>query len=192
MAPILIPIGTAMGASAGSAAAVGAITVGTGIGAMGMYQQGQVAAQQAKSAQNMANYNAQVQEQEARARRQKATFDQTRQAKHGARVKSALTAKLAKAGGLGSPVALDLAAEQAEELELENLLIGYEGEVGARRAESQATLDRMSGKIARKRGKAAKTASYYQAGGTLLTGFGAAGMGGGTGSGYNQPLYRAH
>ena len=150
------------------------IVGGTVISAAGAIQQGRVAEAQAKSAQNIANYNALVQEREVEALRQKAGFEQKRQAKRAARVKSALTAALGAVGGLGSPVAADLAAEQAAELELENLLIGFGGEVGAGRAETQAELDRLQGKLSRQRGKAARKASYFRAGGTLLTGFGTA------------------
>lgn len=84
--------------------------------------------------------------------------------------------KIAGQGALGSEL---LEEEQAAELELEGLLIGYEGELEAQRALSQAELDRISGKMAIKRGKAAKKAAFIGAGATLLTGFGAAGMGGG-------------
>lgn len=136
-----------------------------------------------ESAQNIANYNAAVAEQEAKAERIRAGFAQKRQAKKAAAIKSALEAKLGQAGGLGSPVAADLAAEQAAELELENLLIGYEGETAARRAENQATLDRLRGKLAKQKGKAAGRAAnirfatqiatmpYGSEGKTLLTGF---------------------
>ena len=106
-----------------------------------------------RSAQNMANYNAAVSEQEAVAQRARAGFAQKRQAKRGVEITSALTAKLGAAGGIGSPVALDLSAEQAAELELENLLIGFEGEVAAGRAESQAEIDRLTGRIAMATGK---------------------------------------
>ena len=147
------------------------IVGGTVIGAAGAIQSGRIAEAQAKSAQNMAEYNATLQEREALALKQKAGFESRRQAARAARVKSALTADIAAAGGLGSPVAADLAAEQAAELELENLLIGYEGEIGAQRALSQAELDRLQGKIYRKKGKAAKQASFFRAGSTLLTGF---------------------
>lgn len=140
--------------------------------AYGELRAGMEAEAEMKSAQNIANYNAAVQEREAKALRQKAAFEQERQAKRAARVKSALTAKVAKAGGLGSPVAADLAAEQAAELELENLLIGYEGEVGEERALSQAELDRLQGRLYRQRGRALKEASYFRAGETLLRGFG--------------------
>ena len=128
-----------------------------------------------KSAQNIANFNAAVAEQEAEALRARAGFAQKRQAKRGVEITSALTAKLGAAGGIGSPVALDLAAEQAAELELENLLIAYEGEVAAGRAESQAVIDRLSGKLAKQRGKAGARAANVQFGTTLgtslLTGF---------------------
>ena len=136
-----------------------------------------------KSAQNIANFNAAVAEQQAEAERQRAGFAAKRQAKKAAQIRSGLTAKIAKAGGLGSPVAADLAAEQAAELELEGLLIGFEGEVAAGRAESQATLDRLQGKLAKQKGKNLARAANIRfatqlatipagaSGGTLLTGF---------------------
>ncbi len=130
-----------------------------------------------KSAQNIANFNAAVATQEAAAERQKAKFASERQAKRAAEIKSALTAKIAKAGGLGSPVAADLAAAQAKELKLENILIGFEGEVAARRAETQAELDILKGKLAKQRGKSKARAANIQFGvqaATFLTGFGGA------------------
>lgn len=150
------------------------ITAGTGISIGGTIQAGRVAEAQGRSAQNIAEYNALVQEREAEALRQKAGFESKRQAKRAARVKSTLTAELGAAGGLGSLVAADLAAEQAAELELENLLIVYEGEIGAKKALSQAELDRLQGKLYRQKGKAAREASYFRAGETLLRGFGTA------------------
>lgn len=130
-----------------------------------------------KSAQNIAEFNAAVAKQQATAERQRAAFAGERQAKKAAETKSALTAKLAAAGGLGSPVAADLAAEQAAELELENLLIGFEGEVAARRSERQAELDILQGKLARQKGKSAARRANVQFGiqaATFLTGFGGA------------------
>ncbi|MCK5020388.1 MAG: hypothetical protein KAS32_25350 [Candidatus Peribacteraceae bacterium] len=157
------------------------IAIGTGVQAAGIIQQGRVAAAEGKSRQNIAEYNAAVQAREAEALRQKAGFESKRQAERGARIKSALTAKIAAAGGLGSPVAADLVAEQAAELELENLLIGYEGEIGAQRALSKAELDRLQGRFYKERGVTQRKASYVRAAGTLLTGFGQAGAYGGTG-----------
>ena len=161
--------------------AVPLIIAGTTISAVGAIQAGRVAEAEGRSRQNIANYNAAVQAREAEAIRQKAGFESKRQAKRAARVKSTLTAELGVAGGLGSPVAADLVAEQAAELELENLLIGYEGEIGAERALAKAELDKLQGKLYRRRGKAARQASYFRVGSTLLTGFGQAGAYGGTG-----------
>jgi hypothetical protein len=139
-----------------------------------------------RSAQNIANYNALVAEQEAEAQRKKAAFGQKRLVKKGEEIKSALTAKLAKGGGLGSLVAGDLAAEQAAEIELERLLIEFEGETAGRRAESQAELDRLQGRLARQKGKNAARRANIQfgtqlalLGTTFLSGFG----GGGTTTG---------
>ena len=151
---------------------------GMAVSAAGQIQAGRQARAQGESAQNIAKYNALVQEREAEALRQKAGFESKRQAKRAARVKSTLTAALGAAGGLGSPVAADLAAEQAAEVELENLLIGYEGEIGAQRALSKAELDRLQGRLYRQKGKAAQKASYFRAGSTLLQGFGTAYGGG--------------
>lgn len=122
-----------------------------------------------KSAQNIANFNAAVAEQEAKAARTKAGFASKRQAKEAAKIKSAQIADIAAAGGLGSPVAADLTAEQAAELELENLLISFEGEVEAKRAETQAELDRLQGSLAKQRGKAAGRAANIRLGTQIAT-----------------------
>ena len=145
---------------------------GVGVQVAGQLQAGREAEAEATSAQRMADYNARLQEREARIKRQEAGFAQTQQAKRGARVKSALVAKLGAAGGLISPVAGELVEAQARELELENAMIGYMGETAAVRAESQAELDRLQAGIYGRRGKAARRASYFRAGTTLLKGFG--------------------
>lgn len=108
-----------------------------------------------KSAQNIAEFNAKVAEQQSEAAKLKSKFAQKRQAKKAVSIESSLIARLAKGGGLGSPVAADLIAEQASELELENLLIGFEGEVEAKRLLNQAELERLQGQAAKAAGKAA-------------------------------------
>ncbi len=192
MAPLAVPL---MLAGTGIAVA-GQIQAGRVGAAFAQAQATQAEAQaqaqvaQVRSLQNIANYNALVMEREAEAIRQRALFGQKRQAERGKRVKSALVAKIAAAGGLGSPVAADLAAEQAAELELENLLVGFEGEVLAGRAETQAELDRLQAQIYGRRVKPLRqigrmtsrafeqrarnlrTAGFLGAGETLLTGFG--------------------
>lgn len=132
-----------------------------------------------RSEQNISEFNAQVEGQRAIAERAKGGFAQKRQAKKGVAIQSELEAKLGAAGGLGSPVAADLIGEQAEELELENLLLGFEGEVAAQQAESQAELDRLQGKLSRQRGKSGARAANVQFGVQLATI--ASGFGGGDG-----------
>jgi len=153
------------------------IIAGAGLMAAGQIQAGREAAAAGRSQQNIDNYNAALMEREAQAIEKKAKFESLRQAKEARRIVGRLRTQLAGAGAeLGEGAPLKLEEEQLAELELENLIIGYEGRVQAGRARSQAELDRLAGKLAKQRGKAARTASYLQAGGTLLTGFGVAGL----------------
>lgn len=133
---------------------------------------------QGKSRQNIDEFNAQVAEELATAERAKAAFAQKRQAKKGVAIQSALEAELGAKGGVGSPVAADLVGAQAEELELENLLLGFEGEVLATQAESQAELDRLQGRLALQRGKSAARKANVDFG-VQLAGIAAGASGGG-------------
>jgi len=140
--------------------------------AAGQVYQGMAADAQGKSAQNMANYNAQL------ALRNKAQIEargkqeSIQQAKEASRQQSKLLAQLGGSGAVvqtGTP--LDILAEQAKESELENLLIGYDTQVAAQQQESQAALDRMQGDIYRQKGRNKAMSSYIGAGSTLLQGF---------------------
>jgi hypothetical protein len=168
------------------------LLIGAIASAGGAVYSGKQADAQGKAAERMMQYNAALQEREAKAIEQKARFDQRRQAERAQRIKGSLAAKLAASGArmdVGAP--LMLMEEQAAELELENLLIGYEGQIGAQKALSQAQLDRMQGKIYAKKGRSAKTAGYIQAGTSLLTGFGSYGESKGWGSGGGLPTTKA-
>jgi len=144
---------------------------------MGMMAGGQIyggisAKEEGKAQESIENYNAAVEEQRAKAIELKTEFEQQRQAEAGARIKGL---QLAGAGASGLVVSegapLLSAAMQASELELENLLIGYEGITEAARARSQAAEYRMRGKLAKQRGKSEMIGKFLEAGGTLLTGF---------------------
>jgi len=138
-----------------------------------------------KSAKNIAYYNAEVAEQKAKAEELRAQFDQMQQEKEAQRIRSRISADIGAAGGTGSPVALDIKMEQARELELENLLIGYEGMVRSQQLKSQATLSRLQGDLARQRGKSAARAANIQFG-MQLASFGMpflGGLGGGVTAG---------
>jgi len=149
------------------------IGAGVGMQALGTYQAGLAAEAEAKSRQAMAIYNARVAEQEAKAAEQQAQFRQKRQAEAAARWQSRLRAGLGASGVVtseGTPLMVQ--ARQAAEAELEGQMIGYEGQIRAGRARSQAALDRLQGRIYGRRAKTARRGGLTGAGMTLLTGFG--------------------
>lgn len=169
---LLAGIGTAI-STAVAPYATTAMVVGLGLTVAGQVQAGRAAAAEAASAQALANYNAAVQEREARAIEQRTSIEQRRQAEEAARAMSRLRAGLGVARVIptaGTP--LQIQAKQASEFEIENLLIGYRGITKAARARSAAEIERMGGRIAIQRGRARKRAAYIGAGKTLLTGFG--------------------
>lgn len=146
-----------------------------------------------KNQQIIADRNAKVAEANAKAERIRANFEQIQQAKEAERIKGALAASLGAAGGTGTPVGLDLTAEQASELELENLLIGFEGEAKAKSLEQQADLDRLQGKAALSAAKSRARAANVGFGVQLATlGFAAKGaFGGGGGGGISKSTLQA-
>ena len=158
----------------GSLAAAG---LGTGVSALGMMQAGQAQAQAAKGQQAVANYNARVQEQEARSIEQATRYRQLRHAESANRYGSSLLANMGASGvslSEGSP--LLIAASQAAQSEMDNLMIGYEGQVAESRSRNQAHLDTLQGQIYGQQARSATAAGYVGAGSSLLTGFGTMGM----------------
>lgn len=151
-----------------------------GLQATGQIQQGRAARKAGSDAFKMGLFNQQVQEREAQAIEQKAKFDQLQQEKEARRIRGSLRTQLAASGaelGVGATAALE--SEQLAKLELENMLIGFEGRKGAARARRQGEMDVIAGRQAKRRGKAAERASRIKAGTTLLTAFATAGVGGG-------------
>ena len=157
--------------------AVPLIIAGTGISAYGQIQAGQAAAAEGKSQQNLASYNAALQEREAKQVERKTAMEQRLQAEATDRAMGTTRANLGISGAIsteGSPLMLQ--AKMASEADLENITMGYEGREQATALRSGATLSRMEGKLANQRGKSARTASYIGAGSTLLSGFASSGM----------------
>ena len=149
------------------------MTVGIGMQAGGAIYAGRQQEAEYKASQRMDEYNADVAEQQAKAIEIKARFDQIRQAQAAQRIMGSLYAKMGASGArmdVGAPFLI--ASEQEAELELENLMIGYEAKIEAGRWLSQAQISRMRGKVAKMRAKYAKRAGYMKAGTSLLTGFG--------------------
>jgi cell wall-associated NlpC family hydrolase len=121
------------------------------------------AVQQGQATSKMAKYNAQVMENQAVAERQKAALEEQRHRARTTKLLSTQRALIAKSGLdlEGSP--LLVMEDTAAQSELDSLLIRYNGEMGANRAQSQAGLDRM-------RASSASTGGYLSAGASLLNG----------------------
>jgi len=132
--------------------------------AAGQVYQGMAADAQGKSAQNMANYNAQL------AMRNKAQIEARgkRESIQQAEVAASRRSTITNQFGINDA---NILAAQAKEDEIENLLIGYDTQVAAQQQESQAALDRMQGDIYRQKGRNKAMSSYIGAGSTLLQGF---------------------
>jgi hypothetical protein len=128
-----------------------ASAAGTAVSTVGAIQQG-------KSAQNLANYNAQVAQNDAIAARQKAAFDAAAQDRQAKLFAGTQRASMAATGGELLDMQ-DVADMSAEEAELENLAIRYGGEMGYRAGQQGADLARFQGKVAKQtaQGKAASS-----------------------------------
>ena len=124
---------------------------GTAVSTLGAIQQG-------KSAQNLANYNAQIAQNDAIAARQKAEFDARAQERQARLFAGSQRASMASTGGelLDMGDVRDMSAEEAE---LENLTIRYGGEMGYRAGQQRAQLAGFEGAVAKQRatGAAAKS-----------------------------------
>lgn len=150
-----------------------AMAAGLALAAAGQIYSGISAQAEGQSAQNLAEYNAQLYEREAQAIEQKSAFEQKRQAEAAERQRSTMIASMGASGvtpTAGS--ALEVLGEQGRESSLENMLIGENYGVQAQQARSAAQGELLQGRIAKKRSKNQAFASYLGAGTTLLTGFG--------------------
>lgn len=157
-------------------AGIGTQVAGAVAAARGQRYAAEVAAAEAESQAALANYNAQLAEREAQAIEQKTKYEQQKQAEEAERRMGALEAGLGAAGAVtttGTPLLIQ--AKQASEFELENLMIGYEGETEAAKARSEAEMQRYQSRIYQQRVGYEKKAGRIAAGTTLLTGFGSAG-----------------
>jgi len=108
-------------------------------------------------------YNAKVAENEAVMARQAADIEEKRFRRRVQAMLGSTRAATAGSGLLLEGSAMEVLGENAAQSELDALAIRYAGTVGEVRARAQAATERLQG-------RAARTSSYWQAGGTLLTG----------------------
>jgi len=156
----------------------GMAVAGAAMSAMGVMQQQQSAArqqmsvarqqqQQATSFQYQAaelDYNAAAADRDAKQARVAAALKMGQLAKAGERQQGTVRARAAASGlsiSEGSP--LELLAENASQIELDQLAAQYEGDVGAKRFESEATLSRYRAGQAREAAKFGYEIADYSA-----------------------------
>ncbi len=150
--------------------AIGATIVGAGMQAYGQYQAGKAADIEGKNAQKIANYNALVAEENARAAQAAATAEIQAKRAEDDRLKARQRVAFAASGVQMAGTPSILLEAQAADMELENLMIRHRGTVQANSFMSEAAGWRMQGQAARNAGKNSRIVSLYQAGSSLLTG----------------------
>jgi len=151
---------------------MGLVGLGVGLMAASQYAEGRAAQTDAQNQAAIAEYNAQVKEQEARQTEARSRFESIRQAEAAARGMGEMEAGMGASGVIpttGTPLLVQ--ARQASEYELENLMIGYEGQIGASRARSEAAGYQMSAQAYRSQASNAMRSAWLNVGTTLLTGF---------------------
>ena len=134
---------------------------GTGLGLQmkGQYEAGKAARVQSKSQAAFNEYNAQLAEREAAETQEAAAYEEEKFRKGGERLKARQRALYAKAGVTPEGSPLEVMEQTAVELETDALLIRRGGTLGYQRLTAEAGLERMAGRSALLRGRAARRAS---------------------------------
>lgn len=118
---------------------------------------------QGNAAQDQANYNAQVENNNAIAARQQASFDERRLRKQILLSEGSNRNRASAAGGDLLDMG-DVFDDNSSESEVDALAIRYGGETRARASEQRATLAQMEGRLAKRK-------AFTSAGSSLITGF---------------------
>jgi hypothetical protein len=153
--------------------AIGLGVVGTGVAAIGAFEQGQAASDAAKGQQAIALYNQKVADQQATAQGQAAAVQQERAAEAADRLKGQQRAALGASGAVpseGTPLMIQ--AQQAAQSDLDQLMMGYNADIQQQQTRSQAGMYGLQAGIYGQQASNAGMAGMIGAGSTLLTGFG--------------------
>jgi len=164
IAPLVAAAGSAIG---GAGALATGLSVASGaLGVIGAIQQGRQASAAAQSEANMADYNAKmadIQAKQTYAAAGRTEEEQRRRAR--AVVGNQIASSAEAGGGLNG----DLLRQSLFDAEEDALAIRYEGDLKARGLKDAAALQRSNAEMARDRAKQAKSASYLNAAGSLLS-----------------------
>lgn len=163
--PLFAALGTAAGASAATAGIAGLSLASGALGVVGAIQQGKQANAAAQSEANMAEYNSKMAEIQARQAYAAAGVQEDEIRRRG---RVALGNQLASSAEAGAGLNGDLLRESVFGIESDAMAIRYEGDLKAQGLKDNAALQSSAAAVARDRGKRAVTASYLNAGASVL------------------------
>lgn len=138
----------------------------------GQYQAGRATEAEAESQAAWNEYNARLAEREAAEAQEAAAYEEKKFRKGGERLKARQRALYAKAGVTPEGTPEELAVFTARELEMDALMIRRGGQLGYQRYTAEAALERMAGKSALLRGRAARRAARWGMAATAVSGVG--------------------
>ncbi len=148
---------------------------GSAVSAMGTLAGGAAANQAGQAQAGALEFKAQQQEQQGAEARAAGGRQALEKRKEGRFAMSTMIARAAASGGGATdPTVLSIGKQLAGSAEYNALTETYKGENRARGYEDEAMASRMGAQAALAQGKAAQTASYFSAAGTLIGGIGSA------------------
>lgn len=158
-----------------AAVAIGAMVVGSVLGAAGQVASAEASANDQEAAAQQSDFAAEVQEENAVIQTAQAEEEAKRIRSDKQRRIGTARARYGASGVLtsgGSPLAA--ISDQAEESELDALTVKYQGQIQARDSKNQAILDRNNASRQRAGASNTRTAGVIGAGATLISGAGRA------------------
>jgi hypothetical protein len=117
------------------------------------------------------DYNAKIAEQNAQTSWNLASAQEALQRQRARGVLGEQAAQIAESGVTYSGSALAVAKQSAANAELDSLMIQYQGDLKARGYQAQATSEQYAGDVSRANARAARTAGWLNAGGSVLSGY---------------------
>ena len=149
--------------------AIIALSVGGGLQALSMVQEGRAARETGAAQAAIAERNALLAERQAEAEQQAAAAEAKIQREAGEELLARQRALFAKGGVELRGTPLSVVVDTAEKLEADRLTILREGAITAAQRKGQADVLRLQGRAAKARGRATGRASVLAAGGTILS-----------------------
>lgn len=146
------------------------IAASAGLSALGTIAQGQAANAQGKAQQRAAEYNASIQEMQAKQVSREANLEEEATRRRIRQILGGQRAELAESGIGFEEMGQSLIDDSSKFGELEALNVRYAGETQRRGLLAGANLSRFEGRAARQAGRNARNLSYLKAGTQLAEG----------------------